>query len=151
MLTADQVEVRRRADQLYLKPLADEDRPRALALGEAYLGLARAHLGRERGQLLEACRQIPVTARDRKLAAGLLKLVLDRCQFEETDRRRSGAGAGRAVHPSGGGPAPDKRAGRPRPGSIAQAVVAETAQALGMTAEAAGGRRCTPTCPRPTG
>ena len=39
-------------------PLTDEDRPRALALGEAYLGLARAHLGRERGQLLEACRQI---------------------------------------------------------------------------------------------
>jgi predicted nuclease of restriction endonuclease-like RecB superfamily len=134
VLTADQVEVRRRADQLYLKPLADEDRPRALALGEAYLGLARAHLGRERGQLLEACRQIPVTARDRKLAAGLLKLVLDRCQFEETTAAdpakvrtelfTRAAAARRQTNPLGGLIGFDR-----------QAVVAETAQALGMTAE----------------
>jgi predicted nuclease of restriction endonuclease-like RecB superfamily len=134
VLTADQVEVRRRADQLYLKPLADEDRPRALALGEAYLGLARAHLGRERGQLLEACKQIPVTARDRKLAAGLLKLVLDRCQFEESatgDPARAraelftrAAAARRQTNGLGGLTGFDR-----------QAVVAETAQALGMTAE----------------
>jgi uncharacterized protein len=79
------VEVRRRGDQLQLRPLSPEERTRALVLAEAYLGLARAHAadGRERGQLLEACRQIPVAAREQRLAAGLLKLVLDRCHFEE--------------------------------------------------------------------
>ena len=149
VLTADLVEVRRRGDQLYLKPLADEDRPRALALAEAYLGLARAHLGRERGQLLEACREIPVAARDRKLAAGLLKLVLDRCQFEEAAagdpaqvraelftraaaarRQRNGLGGlGRLRSPGGGG----------RDGA-----------GPGHRPPRNWSRPCTPTCPRPT-
>ena len=134
MLTADQVEVRRRADQLYLKPLADEDRPRALALGEAYLGLARAHLGRERGQLLEACRQIPVSAKDRKLAAGLLKLVLDRCQFEE-----AATGDPAQIRAELFARAAVARRQRRDDGGYAgfdrQAVLAEAAQALGTTAE----------------
>jgi uncharacterized protein len=134
VLTADQVEVRRRADQLYLKPLADEDRPRALALGEAYLGLARAHLGRERGQLLEACRQIPVSARDRKLAAGLLKLVLDRCQFEE-----AGTGDPAQIRAELFTRAAAARRQRRDDGALAgfdrHAVLAETAQALSLTPE----------------
>ncbi len=49
MLTADLVEVRRRGDQLYLKPLAEERARGPWRWREAYLGLARAHLGRERG------------------------------------------------------------------------------------------------------
>jgi predicted nuclease of restriction endonuclease-like RecB superfamily len=128
LLTADQVEVRRRADQLYLKPLEEADRPRALALAEAYLGLARAHLGRERGQLLEACRQIPVAARDRRLAAGLLKLVLDRCQFEEA------AGADpAAVRAALFTRAAAARRDRSTPGGFdRQAVIDQTAAALGL-------------------
>ncbi len=82
MLTADLAQVRRRGDRLLLKALAPDERIRALALADSYLGLARAHLGRERGPLLEALRAVPVPARDRRLGAGLQKLVLDRCHFD---------------------------------------------------------------------
>jgi predicted nuclease of restriction endonuclease-like RecB superfamily len=84
--------------------------------------------------LLEACKQIPVTARDRRLAAGLLKLVLDRCQFEEVTvadpaRVRAELFARAAIarrHRDGlGGFAALDR----------QAVIAETAIALGMAAD----------------
>jgi uncharacterized protein len=82
LLTADLAQVRRRGDRLSLRPLSAEERVRALQLAEAYLGLASAHLGGERGQLLEALRGIPLSARDRRLGAGLAKLVIDRCEFE---------------------------------------------------------------------
>jgi uncharacterized protein len=82
LLTADLAQVRRRGDRLLLRALSPEERALALQLAESYLGLARAHLGGERGQLLEAFRQVPLSARDRRLGAGLAKLVLDRCQFE---------------------------------------------------------------------
>jgi predicted nuclease of restriction endonuclease-like RecB superfamily len=83
LLTADLVHVRRRADQLSVVPLAEEDRGRAGALAEAYVGLARAHVGLSRGAFLEACRSVSVAAREQRLAKGLHKLVLDRCTFEE--------------------------------------------------------------------
>lgn len=85
MLTADLVQVRRRGDQLMIADLTEEERGRAAVLAGAYLGLARAHVdaGATRGALLEACRAVPVGARDQRLAKGLLKLVLDRCAFEE--------------------------------------------------------------------
>jgi uncharacterized protein len=82
LLTADLAQVRRRGDRLLLRALTGDERIRALALAEAYLGLARAHLGSERGALMEALRQVPLSARERRLGAGLLKLVLDRCHFE---------------------------------------------------------------------
>jgi predicted nuclease of restriction endonuclease-like RecB superfamily len=83
LLTADLVHVRRRQDQLSLVPLGPEETARALALAAAYLGLARAHVGANRGALLEAFRGVAVGAREQKLAKGLAKLVLDRCAFEE--------------------------------------------------------------------
>jgi uncharacterized protein len=82
LLTADLAEVRRRGDRLSVRPLSPEERTRALQLAEAYLGLCRAHLGAERGQLLEALREVPLAARERRLGAGLVKLALDRCTFE---------------------------------------------------------------------
>jgi predicted nuclease of restriction endonuclease-like RecB superfamily len=82
LLTADLAQVRRRGDRLLLKTLDPDERIRALALADSYLGLARAHLGRARGALLEALREVPVSARDRRLGAGLCKLVLDRCAFD---------------------------------------------------------------------
>ncbi len=48
-----------------------------------YLGLARAHVGQERRGFAEACRAVPHSAREKRLAAGLRKLVTDRCVFEE--------------------------------------------------------------------
>ena len=83
MLTADLVEVRRRGNDLSLRPLGDDERDFALGLAETYVGLVRAHVGRSRAQLLEACRAVPVSAPRRRLAAGLFKLALDACQFEE--------------------------------------------------------------------
>jgi predicted nuclease of restriction endonuclease-like RecB superfamily len=83
LLTADLVHVRRRGEDLSVIPLGTAERARALELGAAYLELANAHVGLERGRLMEAFRQLPVSARERKLASGLAKLVLDRCDFEE--------------------------------------------------------------------
>jgi predicted nuclease of restriction endonuclease-like RecB superfamily len=83
LLTADLVHVRRRGDQLQLAPLGPEDLRRAGELAQAYVGLARAHVGLQRGAFLDACRGVAVAARDQRLAKGLHKLVLDRCTFEE--------------------------------------------------------------------
>jgi predicted nuclease of restriction endonuclease-like RecB superfamily len=83
VLTADLVTTRRRGDRLMVVPLTEEERARARLLAASYLDLARAHLGLPRGALLEACRAVSVGARDQRLARGLLKLVLDRCTFEE--------------------------------------------------------------------
>ena len=110
MLTADLVHVRRRADRLFVVPVAAEERPRALELATAYLDLARAHVGQSRGALSDACGAVDVEPREQRLARGLLKLVLDRCEFEESAalhpvelRRtiftRAAAARGQAEHP----------------------------------------------------
>lgn len=78
------VHVRRRGDRLLVVSLAPEERPRALELAAAYLDLASAHVGQSRGALLEACRGVDVQPSEQRLARGLLKLVLDRCNFEES-------------------------------------------------------------------
>ncbi len=83
MLTADLVHVRRRGEQLCVVALTDEERARAVELGAAYLDVVRAHLGHTRGELEEALGQLDVEPREQRLARGLRKLVLDRCQFEE--------------------------------------------------------------------
>jgi predicted nuclease of restriction endonuclease-like RecB superfamily len=85
LLTADLVHVRRRGDLLSVVPLDEDERARAGGLAAAYVDLARtcAERGLDRGALLEACRAVPVASRDQRLAKALLKLVLDRCLFEE--------------------------------------------------------------------
>jgi predicted nuclease of restriction endonuclease-like RecB superfamily len=85
LLTADLVDVRRRGADLQLRGLDEEERADALGIAETYVGLVRAHVGRSRAQLLEACRLVPVAARRRRLAAGLFKLALDACVFEEAE------------------------------------------------------------------
>ena len=82
MLTADLAHVRRRGDRLFVVPVSEGERPRALELATAYLDLARAHVGQSRGTLLDACGAVDVEPREQRLARGLLKLVLDRCEFE---------------------------------------------------------------------
>ncbi|HEX7599169.1 MAG TPA: DUF790 family protein [Polyangia bacterium] len=83
MLTADMVHVHRRGDRLIVVPIPESERPRALELGAAYLDLAAAHIGQPRGVLLEVLRAIDVQPNEQRLARGLQKLVLDRCEFEE--------------------------------------------------------------------
>jgi predicted nuclease of restriction endonuclease-like RecB superfamily len=81
VLTADLVTVRRRGEDLRLVPLDDDDKARAEALAADYLAAARAHVGRTRQELEAAWQAVPVTAREQRLAAGVRKLVSDRCVF----------------------------------------------------------------------
>ena len=83
MLTAELVHVNRRGDRLVVIPVSDAERPRALELATAYIDLARAHVGQTRGTFLEACDAVDAEPREQRLARGLLKLVVDRCDFEE--------------------------------------------------------------------
>jgi predicted nuclease of restriction endonuclease-like RecB superfamily len=82
LLTADLVHVRRRGDRLFVVPVSEAERPRALELATAYLDLVRVNVGQPRGVLADACRAIDVEPREQRLARGLLKLVFDRCDFE---------------------------------------------------------------------
>jgi uncharacterized protein len=77
------VRVRRRADRLVVVPVSEAERPRALELTTAFLDVARAHIGQSRGTLLEAFRDIDVQPAEPRLARGLQKLILDRCDFEK--------------------------------------------------------------------
>jgi predicted nuclease of restriction endonuclease-like RecB superfamily len=83
VLTADLASVRRRGDELRLVPLDEAGRARVEELAAAYRAIARACVGRPRDELEARFREIAAPARDRKLAAAVLKLVRDRCVFEE--------------------------------------------------------------------
>lgn len=82
MLTADLVRAFRRGDELRLRALKARDRERAVDLAGRYIELARACVGRTRGELDEALQAVPLPAREHKLGLGLRKLVMDRCQLE---------------------------------------------------------------------
>ena len=83
MLTADLVRARRRGDELKLTPLDAKGRATALELAGTLLGLAEAHLGKTRGELEEVMEAVIGGAADRKLAAGLAKLIWDRTVLAE--------------------------------------------------------------------
>lgn len=129
MLTADLVHARRRGGDLLVTSLDETMRDRAVAIASAYAAVARAHVGLPRQNLQEAWRGVTVSARERKLADGLGKLVLDGCRFEEA---------------AGGDPAALRRAlferatAARRAGSFDRsAILAEVAGEQGLTAEAA--------------
>ncbi|MBW2736933.1 MAG: DUF790 family protein [Deltaproteobacteria bacterium] len=82
MLTADLVRARRRGDQLYVSPLTPKKRAIAVEAATQLVGAARAHIGEVRESFEQVCRAIISQCDDRKLAAGLRKLVDDRCEFE---------------------------------------------------------------------
>jgi predicted nuclease of restriction endonuclease-like RecB superfamily len=83
MLTADHVDARRQGDALVLKKLDARGLDEARELAEAYLDAARANVGRRREELGEACKEIATAAKRRRLAAGIEKLVLDACVFDD--------------------------------------------------------------------
>jgi predicted nuclease of restriction endonuclease-like RecB superfamily len=129
LLTADLVHVRRRGDRLLVVPLSQADRVRARELAATALALVRAHVGLSRGALLEAWAQVAVAPSENRLAQGLWKLALDACEFEAGDDldpaglRRDLFTRAAAARAAGGDFERD-------------AVLAETAQARGMTPEA---------------
>jgi predicted nuclease of restriction endonuclease-like RecB superfamily len=83
VLTADLASVRRRGGEIVLPPLDDEARARVEELAAAYRDIALASVGRPRDEVEARFREVTAPARDRKLAAAVLKLVRDRCVFEE--------------------------------------------------------------------
>jgi predicted nuclease of restriction endonuclease-like RecB superfamily len=82
LLTADLVRVRKKGTELSVSELSGKQRPRALELARAYLGLAEAYVGETRAELEEAFAGVPTSASERKLSLGLQKLVEDRLEFE---------------------------------------------------------------------
>ncbi|MEM6954910.1 MAG: DUF790 family protein [Myxococcota bacterium] len=82
MLTADLVRASRRKGQLKLSAWRGDARDKAVRLATGYTAVAADFVGSTRAELLEAIADLPVGARERKVADGLKKLVLDRCTFE---------------------------------------------------------------------
>jgi predicted nuclease of restriction endonuclease-like RecB superfamily len=81
MLTADLVRAQRRGDQLKLSPLAGAARQRAEEIALIALETARGYIGRSRQQVVAAWEQLPRSAREQRLFAGILKVVEDACEF----------------------------------------------------------------------
>jgi uncharacterized protein len=82
MLTADLVRATRRGVQLHVAALTGKQRQRAEELAECYLGLALAQCGAAHHEVKAAWSAVEVAPREAKLAAGLLKLIEDACEFE---------------------------------------------------------------------
>jgi uncharacterized protein len=82
LLTADMVRARRRGDELRLTPLNAAARAEAEELAAALLAIAAAHVGATRADVEDSWDTVVASARDRRLAAGLCKLVEDRCGIE---------------------------------------------------------------------
>jgi len=85
MLTADHVDARRKSGELVLRRLDAKGLAEAHELAEAYLATTREHVGRTREELTESWKEIATRASNRRLAAGLEKLVDDACGFDVDD------------------------------------------------------------------
>ncbi|MEM1416191.1 MAG: DUF790 family protein [Myxococcota bacterium] len=82
MLTADLVRAYRRQGELKLRQWRGDARERALEIGEQLIEIAEREVGTTRGELMDAFGAVAVSSRDQRVADGLKKLVLDRCDFE---------------------------------------------------------------------
>lgn len=82
MLTADLVRARRLGNKLCLMKLDGKKRQSAQELASQYLQIARVSIGESRETFEAACAVVPLNGCNRRLAAGLLKLINDRCEFE---------------------------------------------------------------------
>lgn len=82
MLTADMVRAQRRDKRLVLIKLNAKSHQRATELAEAYLSIAKSHIGKCRREYDAGCAAVTMEGWDRKLARGVKKLVDDRCEFE---------------------------------------------------------------------
>ncbi len=136
MLTADLVRVRRKGGFLTVPPMAAEDRRLAEAIGARYIELTSACVGVTRAEWERECASVQVRARSRKIAAGLRKLIEDRCVFEMDE----------GIDPIELRAAVFELAAKRRSELAAvelldrDALLSEAAETLGMTAEAVDAR-----------
>lgn len=84
MLTADSLWYSRRGERIAPR-LVDPHDPDWLASARAFIDLARAHLGRTRGELESALRGAVPPKMHPKAARALARLVLDQCAFLAPD------------------------------------------------------------------
>ena len=82
MLSFEHVRTKKKNGELMLAPLGAALRTRALELGALLGAEARASVGKPREELERALRAIPVAPREKRVFAGLCKLVEDTCEFE---------------------------------------------------------------------
>ena len=86
MLTADLVRVYAEGDGITVRPLPPKVRPRLLALAEYLVDSAREMVGEPREAVETTFGAFELKPAERRLAEGLKKLVLDRCDFGTDDR-----------------------------------------------------------------
>ncbi|HEY3493587.1 MAG TPA: DUF790 family protein [Polyangiaceae bacterium] len=82
MLSPEHVRTRRRGDELKLLPLDGALRARAVLIAAELVACAREHVGRTRDELHAAWSGIEFGPRERRVVAGLAKLVEDGAEFE---------------------------------------------------------------------
>jgi uncharacterized protein len=82
MLTADLVRVRKASGRLTVSSVLGKNKERVIQLAQIYLQVASEMVSQNYGQLRDAWDAIEVAPRDKKLAAGLQKLIEDACTFE---------------------------------------------------------------------
>jgi len=83
MLLSEHVLAQRRGDTLLLRSFDAKARARAEAIARDLVAIAKEAVGKTRGELESALAAVDAEARDAKVRAGLAKLVLDRCAFEQ--------------------------------------------------------------------
>lgn len=83
MLLSEHVLAQRRGDALVLRSFDAKARARADAIARDVVAVAKQSVGKTRGELESALGAVDAEARDAKVRAGLSKLVLDRCEFEQ--------------------------------------------------------------------
>lgn len=82
MLTADLVRWKREKDQVKVRPIDEKARPRLLEVAEGLIQAAEISVGETREAFQDACGAVHVGHADQRVAAGLIKLLTDRCTFE---------------------------------------------------------------------
>ncbi len=82
MLLPEHVLAQRRGDRLVLRSIDAQTRTRALGLARELLAIVHSHLGAPRGELEAALSSAEALPKDVKVKAGLVKLIVDRCEFE---------------------------------------------------------------------
>jgi predicted nuclease of restriction endonuclease-like RecB superfamily len=85
VLTSDLIQVRKKGDLCVPRWLDGAQRERLRPVVATYLAVASASVGKTRDVVESSWSEVPVGVRDRTAAAGLLKLVEDRCTFEGGD------------------------------------------------------------------
>lgn len=82
MLTAELVRVRKKNGELHIVKIDRRTQERAIEIASIYAEIIDQHVGHTRGELEEALGEVDVEPHEQRLAAGLRKLLDDRCEFE---------------------------------------------------------------------